>query len=80
VILRRPMVEALSAIDPALVSDEPLFGIGIVAPSDTLNISAGTKATLLLYSRTTQMPKNSKRSSEELPTDDEKDFGGDDVR
>lgn len=76
---RRPMVEALSAIDPALVSDEPLFGIGIVAPSDTLNVLRDKGDFVAVQPNYTDA-EEFEEVIEELPTDDEKDFGGDDVR
>jgi hypothetical protein len=72
---RRPMVEALSDIDPALVLDEPLFGLGMVAPSDTLDVLKDKGDFVAVQPNYT----DDEEIIEDLPTDDEKDFGGDDV-
>lgn len=73
---RRPMVDALSAIDSSLVSDEPLFGLGLVAPSDTMNILKDKGD----YVAVQPNYIDDEEVIEEPPSDDEKDFGGDDVR
>lgn len=73
---RRPMVDALSAIDPALVSDEPLFGIGLVAPSDTMNVLKNKGGYVAVQPNYTDYEE----IVEETPADNEKDFSGDDGR
>lgn len=72
---RRPMIDALSKIDPALVSEEPLFGIGLVAPSDTMDVLKDKGDYVAVQPNYT----DDEEDIEELPADDEKDFGGDDV-
>lgn len=74
-VTRRPMVDALSAIDPALVSVEPLFGVGLVAPSDTMNVLKDKGDFVAVQPNYT----DDEEVIEEPPADDEKDFGGDDV-
>ena len=73
---RQPMIDALSAINPELVSEEPLFGIGLVAPSDTMNILKDKGDYVAVQPNYT----DDEEVLEEPPTDDEKDFGGDDVQ
>ncbi|MDN6748322.1 MAG: hypothetical protein L0L93_15220, partial [Brevibacterium sp.] len=73
---RRPMVDALSAIDPALVSDEPLFGIGLGAPSDTMNVLKNKGGYVAVQPNYTDYEE----IVEETPADNEKDFSGDDGR
>lgn len=72
---RRPMVDALTDIDPALVSEEPLFGIGLVAPSDTMDVLKDKGDYVAVQPNYT----DDEEDIDELPADDEKDFGGDDV-
>lgn len=72
---RRPMAEALSEIDPALVTDEPLFGIGLVAPSDTMDVLKDKGDYVAVQPNYT----DDEEDLDVLPADEEKDFGGDDL-
>lgn len=73
---RAPMFKALSDIDPNLVTDEPLFGIGLVAPSDTMDVLKDKGDYVAVRPNYT----DEEEIVEVPPADTEKDFSGDGSR
>ena len=70
---RRSMSEALSEIDRDLVTEEPLFGIGLVTPSDSQNVVKNKGDFVAVRPEYT----DDDDAEVEAPLDNERDFGGD---
>lgn len=70
---RRPMVDALTEIDTSLATHEPLFGIGLVTPSDTMGVVPNKGDFVAVQPDYTDEDE----FVENVPEDNEKDFSGD---